>query len=101
MPRQTRETFNPVAPRRTYSIRILPILVAAPAYDRRTARHPLTYEIRPGVPEDVEAREHVRVTTWKAAYCGIMPDEYLDALKVEPEAVAGQRSRPRTHDGRG
>ncbi|MEV4747025.1 GNAT family N-acetyltransferase [Streptosporangium amethystogenes subsp. fukuiense] len=48
----------------------------------------MTYEVRPGVPEDVEAREYVRVTTWKAAYRGIMPDDYLDALKVEPDAVA-------------
>ncbi|GAA0851014.1 GNAT family N-acetyltransferase [Streptosporangium amethystogenes subsp. fukuiense] len=48
----------------------------------------VTYEVRPGVPEDVEAREYVRVTTWKAAYRGIMPDDYLDALKVEPDAVA-------------
>jgi ribosomal protein S18 acetylase RimI-like enzyme len=27
------------------------------------------------------------VTTWKTAYRGIMPDDYLDALKVEPDAV--------------
>ncbi|MFB9531068.1 GNAT family N-acetyltransferase [Nonomuraea roseola] len=51
----------------------------------------MTHEIRPGVPEDVEARECVRVTTWKVAYRGIMPDEYLDALKVEPDAVAGMK----------
>ncbi|AWS42943.1 GNAT family N-acetyltransferase [Streptosporangium sp. 'caverna'] len=49
----------------------------------------MTHKIRPGVPEDVEAREYVRVATWKTAYRGIMPDDYLDALKVEPDAVAG------------
>jgi ribosomal protein S18 acetylase RimI-like enzyme len=48
----------------------------------------MTHMIRPGVPEDVEAREYVRVTTWKTAYRGIIPDDYLDALKVEPDAVA-------------
>ena len=49
----------------------------------------MTHTIRPGVPEDVEATEYVRVTTWKTAYRGIMPDDYLDALTVEPDAVAG------------
>jgi ribosomal protein S18 acetylase RimI-like enzyme len=49
----------------------------------------VTHKIRPGVPEDVEAREYVRVTTWKTAYRGSMPDDYLDALRVEPDAVAG------------
>ncbi|MGC5016236.1 N-acetyltransferase family protein [Streptosporangium sp. DT93] len=33
------------------------------------------------------------MTTWKTAYRGIMPDEYLDALKVEPDAVAGKETR--------
>lgn len=52
----------------------------------------MTHEVRPGTPEDVEAGEYVRVTTWKAAYRGIMPDDHLDALEVEPDKVSGMRA---------
>ncbi|MBG0817136.1 N-acetyltransferase [Planomonospora sp. ID82291] len=52
----------------------------------------MTYEVRPGAPGDVGAVEHVRVTTWKSAYRGIMPDDYLDALAVEPDAVSGMEA---------
>ncbi|MFG1750642.1 GNAT family N-acetyltransferase [Streptosporangium sandarakinum] len=44
-------------------------------------------KIRPGAPEDVAAVERVRVTTWRAAYRGLMPDGYLDALGVDPDRV--------------
>ncbi|MEU4831929.1 GNAT family N-acetyltransferase [Streptosporangium sp. NPDC023615] len=53
----------------------------------------MAHKIRPSVPDDVEAREYVRVTTWKAAYRGIVLDDHLDALKVEPDVVAEKETR--------
>lgn len=52
----------------------------------------MPFAIRPGTPEDVESVESVRITTWKSAYRGIMPDGYLDALSVDPGIVAQRRN---------
>lgn len=40
-------------------------------------------EIRPAVPEDAMAVAQVHVRSWQAAYRGLMPDAYLDALRPE------------------
>ena len=45
--------------------------------------------IREATPEDAEAIEAVRVRTWKAAYRGLLPDEYLESL--DPSAGVAQR----------
>jgi ribosomal protein S18 acetylase RimI-like enzyme len=38
--------------------------------------------IRPAVPEDAEAVERLRIAGWQTAYRGIIPDAYLDSLRV-------------------
>ncbi|KAB8193960.1 GNAT family N-acetyltransferase [Nonomuraea phyllanthi] len=47
----------------------------------------MTFELRPATPDDSQAIEVVRITTWRVAYHGIMPDSYLDALDVRPAVV--------------
>lgn len=46
----------------------------------------VTVSVRPAVPADASliARAHVRA--WQAAYAGLMPDGFLDALGVEERA---------------
>ena len=39
--------------------------------------------IRTALPADAEAIARVRVETWRSAYAGILPAEYLAALSVE------------------
>jgi GNAT superfamily N-acetyltransferase len=39
--------------------------------------------IRPGAPEDARAIAEVHVASWRDAYRGLLPDEYLDTLSVE------------------
>lgn len=36
--------------------------------------------VRPAGPEDAAAIARVQVRTWKSAYRGVVPDEYLDAM---------------------
>jgi GNAT superfamily N-acetyltransferase len=42
--------------------------------------------VRPARPEDSEALGRVHIAAWQAAYRGLMPDDFLDAL--DPEARA-------------
>jgi GNAT superfamily N-acetyltransferase len=42
--------------------------------------------IRPAVPEDAMAVARVHVRSWQAAYRGLLPGAYLDALKPEDRA---------------
>lgn len=39
--------------------------------------------VRLSVPEDAEAVERLRLAGWQTAYRGILPDDYLDALRVD------------------
>jgi GNAT superfamily N-acetyltransferase len=43
--------------------------------------------IRPAVPEDAMAVARVHVRSWQAAYRGLLPDTYLDALRPEERAA--------------
>ena len=43
--------------------------------------------IRQAVPGDGPGIARVRVTTWRAAYTGIIAQSYLDALNIETESV--------------
>jgi ribosomal protein S18 acetylase RimI-like enzyme len=63
-------------------------------YDRRVL-------IRTAVPDDALAVARVHVRTWQAAYRGLMPDAYLDGLRVEDRAArytfgSPDPDRPRT-----
>jgi|SRR5688572_14694662 ribosomal protein S18 acetylase RimI-like enzyme len=49
-------------------------------------------DVRDARPEDAPAVADVNVRSWRAAYHGLMPDSYLDALSVEEEAVRWQRA---------
>lgn len=53
--------------------------------------------IRRERPDDAESVATVHVRTWRAAYAGIMPDEFLDRLNVA--AWAQRRRDVRTADG--
>jgi ribosomal protein S18 acetylase RimI-like enzyme len=53
--------------------------------------------IRAVVPEDAEEIERLRVAGWQAAYRGIVPDSYLDSMRVDAERRAAMMiSRPGT-----
>jgi GNAT superfamily N-acetyltransferase len=39
--------------------------------------------IRPGTPDDARAIAEVHVASWRDAYRGLLPDEYLEKLSVE------------------
>jgi GNAT superfamily N-acetyltransferase len=42
-----------------------------------------TLDIRPARPADAEAVAQVHVASWRHAYRGLIPDDYLDRLSVE------------------
>lgn len=44
--------------------------------------------VRPARPDDADALARVQVTTWRAAYAGILPPHALDALTKEAAATA-------------
>lgn len=48
--------------------------------------------IRPATPADAAALAAVEVTSWQAAYRGLMPDAFLAALSPEDKADKWQRS---------
>jgi ribosomal protein S18 acetylase RimI-like enzyme len=43
--------------------------------------------IRPARVEDADAVGEVHVRAWRAAYRGVMPDDYLDGLKAQDHAT--------------
>jgi GNAT superfamily N-acetyltransferase len=43
--------------------------------------------IRPVIPEDALAVARVHVSSWQAAYHGLLPAEYLDSLRPEDRAA--------------
>ena len=47
--------------------------------------------IRLAVPADAPAIADVRVTAWRTTYRGIIPDSYLDAMKVEDSATLWEK----------
>jgi GNAT superfamily N-acetyltransferase len=53
--------------------------------------------LRPAEPEDAMGVARVHVRSWQAAYRGLLPDAYLDALRVEDRA---QRYRFASEDVR-
>jgi RimJ/RimL family protein N-acetyltransferase len=56
--------------------------------------------IREATPDDAEAIAQVSVESWRAAYGGLMPAEFLDGLSV-PEEAAGWGRRLSQPDPRG
>lgn len=62
---------------------------------------PLTPIIRPLRPSDANAVGAVHVRAWQAAYCGLLPDDYLKNLSVAERAAwwaqgLNRPSRPRS-----
>lgn len=53
---------------------------------------PMTIEVRRAVPGDARWMGSIHVAAWRAAYRGVMPDEYLDGLD-EQEIAAVWRER--------
>jgi GNAT superfamily N-acetyltransferase len=47
---------------------------------------PAQITVRDATVNDAEGIAHVHVDTWRAAYRGIVPDDYLDALDVDDRA---------------
>jgi GNAT superfamily N-acetyltransferase len=48
-------------------------------------------EIRPATPADAPGIAQVRVDSWRATYRGLIPDAYLDAMKVEASIALWDR----------
>jgi hypothetical protein len=47
--------------------------------------------VRPAAPDDVDALGQIHVRAWQAAYRGVMPDAYLDALDPGERAAMWAR----------
>ena len=47
--------------------------------------------VRPALPADAPAIAQVRVESWRTTYRGMIPDAYLDAMKVEASTALWQR----------
>jgi ribosomal protein S18 acetylase RimI-like enzyme len=65
---------------------------------------PLDVTLRPATEQDAAGIARVRVDSWRATYRGMIPDSYLDAMRVEDSAALWQRvlsvpeqSRPSVH----
>lgn len=48
-------------------------------------------DIRPATPADAPAIATVRVDSWRATYRGLIPDAYLDGMKVEVSTALWDR----------
>jgi ribosomal protein S18 acetylase RimI-like enzyme len=59
----------------------------------------VTMTIRRATPDDARAIAEVTVASWQAAYRGILPQEFLESLRVEPRRVAWQAML--SHDSSG
>lgn len=49
--------------------------------------------IRAATLDDAGDIERIRVAGWRAAYPGLMPQSYLDAMRLDDEAIAARRRR--------
>ncbi|MBG0830727.1 GNAT family N-acetyltransferase [Planomonospora sp. ID67723] len=49
--------------------------------------------MREGAPGDVEAVLRIKNETWRTAYRGLLPQDFLDGLSVTPRAVETWRAR--------
>ncbi len=47
--------------------------------------------VRPALPADAPGIAQVRVDSWRTTYRGMIPDAYLDAMKVEASTALWQR----------
>lgn len=47
--------------------------------------------IRDATVDDAEAIERVRMAGWRATYQGLVPQSYLDGLRLDAEAIAARR----------
>ena len=47
--------------------------------------------VRPANLQDAQAIAQVRVESWRATYCGVIPDAYLDAMRVEDSTALWER----------
>lgn len=50
------------------------------------------WAVRPATPDDAEAIETVRITTWKACFRGVVSDAFLDGLTVTPARIQRYRN---------
>ena len=54
---------------------------------------PRDIAIRVATPDDAGAIERVRVAGWRAAYPGLVPQAYLDAMRLDSRGVAARRQQ--------
>jgi ribosomal protein S18 acetylase RimI-like enzyme len=50
-------------------------------------------EVHEAAREELRAAHEARLATWRVAYRGIVPDDYLDALTLTPERLAAIEER--------
>jgi ribosomal protein S18 acetylase RimI-like enzyme len=60
---------------------------SAAQYDRRVASEYKHAVIRPARPEDVEAIAALHLASWRTAYRGFLPDEFLSGITLESRIV--------------
>ncbi len=51
----------------------------------------ISFEIRPGTGDDLFAIAGVLVDTWRSAFRGLLPDDFLDGMSREEQAVRHAR----------
>lgn len=49
--------------------------------------------IRAATPDDAGTIERIRVAGWRVAYAGLVPQAYLDAMRLDDDAIAMRRRR--------
>ncbi len=56
--------------------------------------------VRRATPADAGSIARLTVSSWRAAYRGILPEDYLSSLRVEPRQAAWEEMLTRDGDGR-
>lgn len=67
-----------------------------PCHECPVARRPVSVRhmaIRDATPADAPVIEHIKVAGWRAAYTGIVPQAYLDAMAPDDTAIANRRDQ--------
>jgi ribosomal protein S18 acetylase RimI-like enzyme len=64
----------------------------AAQYDRRVATEHAAAAIRPARRDDVEAIAALHLASWRAAYKGFLPDDFLRGITLESRIVRWQQA---------
>ena len=65
---------------------------ARAGYDRRVTTSHVEVAVREAAPSDVEAIAALHLASWRVAYRGIVPDEFLDGITLESRVERWRRA---------